>query len=216
VIGKNFWKTPPGYEFRWVGVGEYMNCITVPWNHRTPGSFRRSHLILGFLVLLVGCSGAVAQDTSQPANSTFTMSVTHLLGFEGAPTNANGTLSMQDGILRFQKTGKPPAEVKIASIQNVYLGGQSTQVGGVPMTLTKAAVPFGGGRVVSLFAHKKYDTFTLEYVDTNGGAHGAIFQLRKGQAEALRSEMVARGLHISPSEDEPTKQNSAEVPSESK
>ena len=33
------------------------------------------------------------------------------------------------------------------------------------MKLGKAAAPFGGGRVVSLFAHKKYDTLTLEYVD---------------------------------------------------
>ena len=33
------------------------------------------------------------------------------------------------------------------------------------MKIGKAAAPYGGGRVVSLFAHKKYDTLTLEYVD---------------------------------------------------
>ena len=46
----------------------------------------------------------------------------------------------------------------MAAVQDVFLGEQSKQVGGVPMTLGKAAAPFGGGRVVSLFAHKKYDT----------------------------------------------------------
>jgi len=48
------------------------------------------------------------------------------------------------------------------------------------MTLGEAAAPFGGGRVVSLFAHKKYDTLSLEYVDTDGGIHGAIFQPKEG------------------------------------
>ncbi len=192
-----------------------MNCTAVAWDHGTPGSFRRPHLILGFLVLLVCCSPALAQDTSQPTSSPFSIPATHLLGFEGTSSNANGTLSIQDGALRFQKNAKPAQEVKIASIQDVFLGGQSKQVGGVPMTLGKAAVPFGGGRVVSLFAHKKYDTLTLEYVDTNGGAHGAIFQLNKGRAEALRSELLARGLHVSAG-DESTKQNAAEVPSEKK
>jgi hypothetical protein len=53
------------------------------------------------------------------------------------------------------------------------------------MTVGKVAAPYGGGRVVSLFSHKKYDTLTVEYVDDNGGLHGAIFQLTKGQAQAL-------------------------------
>jgi hypothetical protein len=34
------------------------------------------------------------------------------------------------------------------------------------MTLAKTAAPYGGGRVVSLFAHKKFDFLTVEYLDT--------------------------------------------------
>ena len=37
------------------------------------------------------------------------------------------------------------------------------------MKLGKAEAPYGGGRVVSLFAHKKYDTVTLEYADSEEG-----------------------------------------------
>jgi len=59
-------------------------------------------------------------------------------------------------------------------VRNVLLGGESKQVGGLPMTLGKAAVPFGGGRVVSLFAHKKYDTLSLEYWTPMGEFNGAI------------------------------------------
>jgi len=84
------------------------------------------------------------------------------------------------------------------------------------MTLGKAAAPYGGGRVVSLFAHKKYDTLTLEYVDSDGGVHGAIFQLNKGQGELVRDELVARGVPASSGEDRSSKQNTAEVKHENK
>ena len=89
-------------------------------------------------------------------------------------------------MLRFEQDAKPAAEVKIASVQGVFLGSESKQVGGTPMKIGKAAAPFGSGRVVSLFAHKKYDTLTVEYVDADGGVHGAIFQVKEGQAEHVR------------------------------
>jgi len=54
------------------------------------------------------------------------------------------------------------------------------------MMLGKAAVPFEGGRVVSLFSHKKYDSLTVEYLDSNGGFHGAIFRLSKGQGQTFK------------------------------
>jgi hypothetical protein len=56
----------------------------------------------------------------------------------------------------------------------------------------------------------------VEYIDASGGFHGAIFQLNKGQGEALRNELAAKGAHVSHSDDEPAKQSNAEVPSESK
>ncbi|HWC19127.1 MAG TPA: hypothetical protein VG498_19100, partial [Terriglobales bacterium] len=142
---------------------------------------------------------------------------THLLGFETTSSNANGTLSIQDDALQFQKDGNPAVQVKISTIQNVFLGEQEKQIGGLPMTLGKSAAPFGGGRVVSLFAHKKYDTLALEYVDANGGFHGAIFQLVKGQGRGLRNELVAAGAHISPSNEKAAgKETNTEVRNETK
>ena len=186
-----------------------MNCTVVTLNKTAEGFLQRP--ILGFLILLVGWSAALAQEAAQPANSPVSVRVTHLMGFEETAHNSKGTLSIQSDGLQFKKSGKPAVEVKIVSVQDVFLGGQSKQVGGLPMTLGKAAVPFGGGRAISLIAHKNYDILTVEYVDTNGGAHGAIFQMNKGQAEALRNELVARGVHISGSEYAP-KQSAAEVP----
>jgi len=76
--------------------------------------------------------------------------------------------------------------------------------------------PFGGGRVVSLFAHKKYDTLTLEYVDADQGIHGAIFQLAKGQGELVRNELIAQGVTVSSHQDQSTKESPTEARHENK
>lgn len=172
------------------------------------------------LCALVLCSSlaASAQSTTPTlkANPLFGIRATHLLGLPNTKSNCKGTLSTQDNVLRFQQNGKPVAQVDIASVRDVFLGEESMQVGGVPMKIGKAAAPFGGGRVVSLFAHKKYDTLTLEYVDSNGGLHGAIFQLEKGQGELMRNELLARGVSSSSGQDQLTKQSTSEITHEAK
>jgi len=196
-----------------------MNHRVVPAEHTPHGYMPMPHRVWAYLILFIGCAvTALAQNASPPADVTapFSAQVTHLMGFEGAANNAGGTLSIRGGALQFQKNGKPAVEVSIASVQDVFAGDQSRQVGGLPATLGKAATPFGGGRVVSLFAHKKYDTLTLEYVDANGGVHGAIFQLQKGQGGTLRDELVARGAHVRQSEGEAEKQSTVEVSSDHK
>jgi hypothetical protein len=167
------------------------------------------------ILLLVSATAGRAEDVSQPNNATLTVRATHLLGFVDAGNNAQGTLSIQRDALQFEKNGKPAAQVKIASIHDVFLGDVSKQVGGIPMTLGKAAIPFSGGRAVSLLTRKKYDTLTIEYSNTDGGIHGAIFQLEKGQAESFRNELLAKGAKVSNRENEPTKQT-AEASSENK
>lgn len=170
------------------------------------------------LLLMVLCFGtaALAQNASAPKNPPIAMRATHLLGFEGTGENINGTLSIQGDAMRFHKDGEPAVEIKIDSIQDVLVGAQSREIGGTPMTLGKAVAPYGGGRVVSLFAHKKYDTLSVQYVDADGGVHGAIFQLNKGQGGVFRNELVSRGAHVSDHEGEQANQSAAEVANESK
>ena len=176
------------------------------------------HAIISLWALLL-CSGigALAQSTAPAfkANSPFSIRATHLVGLPNTKSNCKGTLSTQDNVLRFQQSGKPVAQVDIASVRDVFLGDERMQVGGLPMKIGKAAAPYGGGRVISLFAHKKYDTLTLQYVDSNGGIHGVIFQLKEGQGETVRDELVARGVSSSSGED-PTKQSTSEVTHEDK
>ena len=176
------------------------------------GCFGRHALISLWALLLCSGISALAQSTALAlkANPPFSIRATHLVGLPNTKSNCKGTLSTQDNVLRFQQGGKPLAQVDIASMRDVFLGDERMQVGGLPMKIGKVAAPYGGGRVISLFAHKKYDTLTLEYVDSNGGVHGAIFQLEKGQGELVRNELMARGVSSSAREDL-TKQSTSEV-----
>jgi len=183
---------------------------------------RREHfsgrgLIRAWALLFCCCTYALAQSAPHPvnANAPFSVRVTHLLGLENTKNNCNGTLSIQDNALLFQQRGKPGAKVEIASVRDVFVGGESKQVGGLPMKLGKATAPYGGGRVVSLFAHKKYDTLTVEYADGDGGIHGIVFQLKKGEGERVRQELVGRGVSAIVLEKQPTK-NTVEVTHASK
>jgi hypothetical protein len=118
--------------------------------------------------------------------------------------------------MQFQHDGSTAAQVSISSIQDIFVEDGDKQVGGTAMTLGKTAAPFGGGRVVSLFAHKKYDFLTVEYFDNSGGFHGAIFQLEKGQGETFKKALVSNGARItSPVERTPT-QSPLEVKNENK
>jgi len=164
------------------------------------------------LLILVAWLAGTANGQSQVGTSTASSSihVKHVLGFEGVLRNAGGELSIQDDGLSFQQYGKPAAQVNTTSIHNISLGEEDNQVGGVPMTLGKTAVPFGGGRVVSLFSHKKYDSLTIEYLDSSGGFHGSIFQLAKGKGQAFKNDLIAHGANITPSEDRISTQSTPE------
>jgi len=195
-----------------------MDRLVVSCSHGKTYHLGRRHALWLSIVLLCCSLTAPAQKKTQLGDTSapFSTRATHLLGFANARNNSNGILSVQADSLQFQQSGKPGAQVKIGSVRDVFLGGESKQVGGLPMTLGKAAAPFGGGRVVSLFAHKKYDTVSLEYMDADGGIHGAIFQLKKGQAEIVKNELMARGVTVSSRQDQSTKESAPEARHENK
>jgi hypothetical protein len=195
-----------------------MDRLVVSRSHNEAYQPDRRYALWLSTVLLCCSLAAPAQQMTQRGNTgaSFSTRATHLLGFANARNNSTGTLSVQDDSLQFQQNGEPGAKVKIALVRDLFLGAERKQVGGLPMTLGKTAAPFGGGRVVSLFAHKKYDTLTLEYVDANDGIHGAIFQLTKGQGERVRNELIARGVAISSRQDQVTKESATEARHENK
>ena len=193
-----------------------MHEITVALR-RTPARL----LLRGWAcVVLSACWGipSIAQSTSEAnvATDAHGVRATHILGFAEARKKTNGTLSIQAETLQFQSSGNPAVEVRIASVQDVVVGEMSKQVGGLPMTMGKAAAPYGGGRVLSLFAHRKYDSLAMQYADADGGIHGAIFQMHKGKGELLRKELVSKGARVSETAAHVTTQRTAAASNESK
>jgi hypothetical protein len=199
-------------------IGEQMDRFVISCSHSKTYHLGRRHALWLSTVLLCCSLTAPAQNKTQPGDTRapFSTRATHLLGFANAKNNSTGILSVQDDSLQFQQNGKPGTQVKIGSVRDIFLGSESKQVGGLPLTLGKAAAPFGGGRVVSLFAHQKYDTLSLEYVDADGGIHGAIFQLTKGQGELVKNGLIAQGATISSRQDQSTKESATETKHENK
>ena len=163
--------------------------------YRTVLSKQIARILTCLAFLFCHREALIAQDhvAPEPQAEPFKLHLAHILGFEDISNNANGDLLIQDGYLRFQENETSSAQIPIGCIQDLTIGEQDKQVGGRSMTMAKMAAPYGGGRVISLFSHKKYDTVTLEYVDPNGGLHGAIFQLNKGEGQVLKSELEASG-----------------------
>lgn len=129
---------------------------------------------------------AVAETPSVPSNPKAVL----VLGGASPKHNVHGTLSATPEGFAFEGK-KHKTTVASASIEKVSVGSDVRETGGLPVTAAKLAVPYGGGRVVSLFAHAKYDTLTVEYRDENGGYHGVLFNLPRGQADPLQTAIGA-------------------------
>jgi len=136
-------------------------------------------------------------DQVRTASSRSVLRAKAVLGLEHVANNSMGELSIQDDVFVYSRREGPTIRMPLSAIQGAFLSQEDKQVGGMPMALVRAATPYGGGRVISLFAHKKYDFMTLEYFDSNGGLHGTIYQLNKGQGQVLADELGAKGVHVS-------------------
>lgn len=145
------------------------------------------------IVTILVCPGVWAQDAKSTGDAAGRM----IIGLPDIKHNAKGTLTVQNGSLHFSRgKGKTDSTIPVNSIDNVFTGEEVTQAGGVPATIGKMAVPYGGGRVLSLLLRSKVDVLTIAYRDGNHGLHGAIFALPKGQAAVLLQSLTAAGAHV--------------------
>ena len=161
-----------------------------------------SRLLFRILRCLVPASciaaSLIAQDHDpvRAAPSRPVLRAKAVLGLERIAPNSMGELSIQGDVLVFSQREGTTLQIPLSAIQGVFLSQEDKEVGGTPMALGKAVTPFAGGRVIALFAHKKYDFVTLEYIDSSGGFHGTIYQLNKGQGQLLADELGAQGVQI--------------------
>jgi len=168
--------------------------------------------VAGFGIALFLLSASVLfsgqADKKAPPDPSKVEDTQCVIGLEGIKHGNKGTLSVEGGALHFVKDTKTKAEISISSITDIYLGNESRQdITGAGKVVTMA-IPYGGGRVLSLFSHK-VEVMTVEYTDSNGGFHGAIFVLPEGRATPLKEFLVSQGAktttHV-PAPPEPTQE----------
>ncbi len=138
--------------------------------------------LLGIALL---CPSSFAQE---PVTVPDTKQV---IGLEGVKQHKTGILSVDKGTLEF-KAGKTKVDLPANTIDDVITGNDSQRaIGGFVGTLTMFG-PYGSGRFLSLF-RTKIDTLTIQYHDSSGGLHGAIFTMPVGKAEDVKKQLLAGG-----------------------
>lgn len=128
------------------------------------------------------------------------LKVRHVIGLEGVKKNASGQLTVRGGKLQFQ-SGKAAGEMAVSSIDDIFIGAETTQSGGKTGRVVKTAAiaaPFESGKALTILMRTKVDILTVAFHDPDGAVHGAIFALPKGQAEPMRAQLIQAGAHASP------------------
>ena len=160
---------------------------------------KRSGLHKFLLVIILALPvAAVAQNSAKPNTpaADAARSVVHVLGLEDIKPNTKGKLTVTAEGLDFRGVASH-ALIHTASVEDIFTGEDSRQTGGKGVTIAKIAVPYGGGRVLSLFTHEKFDSLTVEYRDENSGLHGVLFRVPLEQARDVKKQLIAQGAKAS-------------------
>ena len=151
-----------------------------------------------------GFAPAQTSTTAAPGTPTAAnLNARLVIGLDPIKRNATGQLTIQDNALDF-KSGKEENKLTISSIDDIFIGTETTQSGGKKGTAVKTAAmaaPYGSGRALSLMMRTKVDILTVSYHDPDGAVHGAIFALPIGQAEQMRAQLIQAGAHATLSEE---------------
>jgi hypothetical protein len=139
---------------------------------------------------------------AQPAATAPNQNVRHVIGLDTIKRDATGKLTVQDGTLRFT-TGKAETSIPVASINDIFVGTETTQSGGKTGRVVKTAAiaaPYESGKVLTILMRTKVDILTVSFHDPDGALHGAIFALPIGQASVLRTQLTQAGARATPEE----------------
>ncbi len=165
---------------------------------RTPeGREEALKTIVATLITLAGAGSVWAQTASPTAANP---KVRYIIGLDNIKADSSGKLTLQDGVLRFA-TGKAESKVPVSSIDDIFVGTETTQSGGKTGRVVKTAAiaaPFESGKALTILMRTKVDILTVAFHDPDGAVHGAIFALPKGQGEPMRTQLIQAGAHSGP------------------
>ena len=146
---------------------------------------------------LRGLTLSLALLLAIPAFAAEPLDVLQLVGIPGMKQNEKAKMTVENGAMQL-KYGKSSSDVKAASIEDIFVGSETTQAGGRTGTAAKTgaiAAPYGSGAVLVLMLRTKVDMLTIVYRGAEGELHSALFAVPKGQGEAIKGQLVAAGAH---------------------
>lgn len=162
--------------------------------------FGVSLLVLCSPVLFVAAQTAEPRvDNALPAIPEWTSThAQHVFGLPGAKAKESGTLTIRGSDLVF--TGKTSrSTIRLQSVYAAGTGNERVELWGMKGRLLRMAIPDGGGLLAATFMHHRVDMFTVEFADSNGGYHAAVFFLPANEAErALQAITAAPIAHREP------------------
>lgn len=150
-------------------------------------------------MILATATVIVAQQPPAPAAG---VSVRYIIGLDNIKRDTTGKLLVEEGALRF-KSAKAENSTPISSIDDIFIGTETTQSGGKTGRIVKTAAiaaPFESGKALTILMRTKVDILTVSFRDSDGGLHGAIFALPLTQASQMRTQLIQAGAHASPEE----------------
>jgi hypothetical protein len=141
---------------------------------------------------LLLASVMICSGNAQQAKPTKAVQLTGLVGVKN---NTGGSLTVENGNLRFTHS-KNTSDLAAASMQDVVTGSDSQRVIRGTLGTLSMFGPYGSDRFLSLF-RSKLDTLTIQYRDADGALHGVIFTSPVGTAEVTKDELVGQGARTS-------------------
>lgn len=143
----------------------------------------------------LGATARPAATEQAPGASWQSSSVQHAYGLPDTKKNDKGTLTVTQQGLEFV-TKSSSFRLKQPSIVAVSAGNQRVEMWGMKGRLLRMAIPDGGGIAAAGFMHHRVDMLTVEFADSRGGYHGAVFYLPANEAEhALQSFAAMPPVH---------------------
>jgi hypothetical protein len=112
----------------------------------------------------------------------------HVLGLSDVRARENGTLTITPQQLTFTAKSASAA-IDLPSIVAISAGNERVELWGMKGRLLRMAVPDGGGVALAMVMHHQRDMLTVEFVDSRGDYHGAVFYLPGNEAQAALSSI---------------------------
>jgi hypothetical protein len=134
---------------------------------------------------------AVPQDHSVPSTVAVWQSTQaeHVYGFPDIKHNKKGTLALDADALTF--TGKSGnTSIPRSSVTAVSAGNQRVELWGMGGRILRMTIPDGGGVAAAAVMHHRVDMLTVEFNDSSGGYHAAVFLLPAKEADRALENFV--------------------------